>query len=145
VLGIIAMVTVALGTAVAFSDKLVFQRERADRLYSPASHFFARLVVGLPMNVAVAACLILPSYWWIGLQASPNVFFFFLLTNCVLIFLFDGVVGAVVFVANDITTAFGICAFQICHPFLLVAAIDTNHALVRVGGTAFFVWYRQYV
>jgi ABC-type multidrug transport system permease subunit len=116
------MVTVALGTAVAFNDKLVFQRERADRLYSPASHFVSRLVVGVrsrtrrrtharaqvPIVCVTAACLILPSYWWIGLKPDGSSFFFFLLTNCALIFLFDGVVGAIVFLANDVTTAFGI-------------------------------------
>ena len=108
ILGIIAMVTVALGTAVAFNDKIVFHRESADRLYAPVAHFLSRLAVGLPLNIAIAACLILPSYWWIGLASDPDRFIFFLLTNIVLIFLFDGVVGAVVFLANDITTAFGI-------------------------------------
>ena len=111
ILGMVCMVTVALNTAVAFADKLVFEREQSDSLYSPVSHFFARLMVGLPISCIVAACLILPAYWWIGLRPGAPAFFFFFAVNLAMIFLFDGLVGCTVFVANDITSAFGLGNF----------------------------------
>jgi ABC-type multidrug transport system permease subunit len=111
ILGIVAMITIALGTAVAFSDKQVFVREQNDNMYSPVAHFFARLVVGLPISLVIAACLILPSYWWIGLKSGAAPFFFFFAVNLAMIFLFDGVVGVTAFLANDVTTAFGMGNF----------------------------------
>ena len=109
ILGMVAMVTVALGTAVAFNDKLVFERESQDRLYAPLATFFARFLIAVPQGVFVSACLIIPCYWWIGLKA--NGFFFFFIVNCAIIFLFDGVVACVVFLVNDLPSAFGVGNF----------------------------------
>jgi hypothetical protein len=77
ILGVVAMITVALNTGVAFADKQVFVREQNDDMYSPVAHFFSRLLVGVPLNIIVAACLILPAYWWVGLRSGANYFFFF--------------------------------------------------------------------
>lgn len=113
VIGMVSMVTVALNTQVVFNDKIVFEREQMDDFYSPVSHFLARLIIGIPTGCIVAACLILPAYWWIGLRSDFNSFIFFFLVSLSMIFLFDGLASVTVFIAKDMATAYGIGNFYV--------------------------------
>jgi ABC-type multidrug transport system ATPase subunit len=113
ILAIIGVVAVALGVALGFQEKLVFQRERADRMYSPLSHFASRMLVDLPINVVATMCLVFPVYFWVGFRGSGQSFLFFLLVCLAVIFVFDGVAFAAAFLAKDVNNAYAFGNFYI--------------------------------
>jgi ABC-type multidrug transport system ATPase subunit len=107
----VAFVTVGLGTQVAFNERLVLEREMSDAMYSPIAHYLQRLIVSIPVSSFVAVCLILPSYFWIGLNSSPSAFFFFCFVNVLIVFCFDSVVFFITLIATDINNAWAIGNF----------------------------------
>ena len=111
ILAMVAFVTLSLGTQVAFNDRLVLEREMSDSMYSPIAHFLQRLLIGIPVAAFIAMCLILPAYFWVGLQPDIISFFFFCLVNIAIVFLFDSVVFALTLLVSDVNSAYAIGNF----------------------------------
>ena len=95
--------TIGLGANIAFSERLVFEREMADAMYSPLAQFFQRLFL-LPVSFFYALSLIIPSYFWIGLRPSFDSFIFFCLVNFAIVFVFDSVVFTLTMFFNELHT-----------------------------------------
>ncbi|KAH9258346.1 hypothetical protein BASA81_003395 [Batrachochytrium salamandrivorans] len=105
ILAMVAFVAVSVGIQIAFNNKLVFEREISDAMYSPYAHFMQSAMVGVPVAVAIALCLIVPAYFLIGLKQDGDSFFFFFLVNVAVVFFFDSVAFALALFTDDINTA----------------------------------------
>jgi hypothetical protein len=109
IFAMVAFVTLSLGTQVSFNDRLVLEREMSDGMFSPFAHFAQRLVIGIPLAVFVALCLILPSYFWIGLNPSVDAILFFILVNTAVVFCFDSVVFFLTLIVSDVRCCVLMC------------------------------------
>jgi len=140
ILGLTAMVAISMTTAIVFTDKLVFEREQRDELYSVFAHFLARLLVGLPSNVLVAVCLVVPAYFWVGLRSDGITFFYFLFVLSAVVYIFVGVVNIAAYFAKNVNTAYSMANFYNAISIIVAGVFVPYPALPPVWQQLYFVF-----
>jgi len=139
ILAMTGFVATALGSATAFADRLVFDREQSDNLYAPVSHYLSRLLVCVPVDSFIALMLIIPAYFIIGLKPDGVSFLFFCLVNLSVIFIMDSIIYIAALLSPNVDVAFAIGNLHQALAILFCGVFIPVYSMPKVFAWIYFV------